>query len=93
LTQITLRWGRELNARDEATKRSPKGKLEAGTHKQTMESIRPLLKTLQKHICALDVRTHLMHITKLIIVERNYIQANNAYMELAIGNCRFSSSQ
>jgi len=86
LIYLLKRWGRQLNERDEAVKRSPQGKLEAGTHKQTMENIKPLLRLLEKHTCALDIRTHLIHIARLCILDRDYIRANNAYMELAIGN-------
>lgn len=86
LVYLLKRWGRQLNARDETTKRTPQGKLEAGTHKQTMEHIKPLLLSLEKHSCNVDIRTHLINICKLCIIDRDYIQANNAYMELAIGN-------
>ena len=40
LNYLLKRWGRELNSRDEAVKRSPIGKLESGTHKQTLENLR-----------------------------------------------------
>uniref|UniRef100_A0A0M3I9B6 Pre-mRNA-splicing factor 18 n=2 Tax=Ascaris lumbricoides TaxID=6252 RepID=A0A0M3I9B6_ASCLU len=83
---ILTRWGRALNARDELTKRSARGKLAATMHKQTMEHLRPLLSSLERHTTNADIRQHIVKICRLIIIERDYIRANNAYMEMAIGN-------
>uniref|UniRef100_A0A914ZN80 Pre-mRNA-splicing factor 18 n=1 Tax=Parascaris univalens TaxID=6257 RepID=A0A914ZN80_PARUN len=83
---ILSRWGRALNARDELTKRSAEGKLAATMHKQTMEHLRPLLSSLERHTTNADIRQHIVKICRLIIIERDYIRANNAYMEMAIGN-------
>ncbi|KAI6174666.1 PRP18-like protein [Aphelenchoides bicaudatus] len=78
LTHILKRWGAELNARKEEVKRSPAGKLDATTHRQTMEHMKPLLVSLEKHTCDNNIRGHLGKIVKLC--------ANSAYMEMAIGN-------
>ncbi|VDM94672.1 unnamed protein product [Onchocerca ochengi] len=83
---ILTRWGKALNARDEIEKRSAEGKLAATMHKQTMEHLRPLMKNLEKHNVNADIREHLIKICRLIIIDRDYIRANNAYMEMAIGN-------
>uniref|UniRef100_A0A0N4VPI3 Pre-mRNA-splicing factor 18 n=1 Tax=Enterobius vermicularis TaxID=51028 RepID=A0A0N4VPI3_ENTVE len=83
---ILKRWGRALNSRDELTKRSPEGKAAATKHKQTMEHLRPLQNMLQKHTVNADIREHLIKICRLIVIDRDYIKANNAYMEMAIGN-------
>ncbi|KHN82577.1 Pre-mRNA-splicing factor 18 [Toxocara canis] len=83
---ILTRWGRALNARDELTKRSAQGKLAATMHKQTMEHLRPLMSSLERHTTNTDIREHIVKICRLIIIERDYIRANNAYMEMAIGN-------
>ncbi|VIO87614.1 geranylgeranyl pyrophosphate synthetase, putative [Brugia malayi] len=83
---ILTRWGKALNARDEVEKRSAEGKLAATMHKQTMEHLRPLMKNLEKHNVNADIREHLIKICRLIIIDRDYIRANNAYMEMAIGN-------
>ncbi|VDK86824.1 unnamed protein product [Litomosoides sigmodontis] len=83
---ILTRWGRALNARDEVEKRSAEGKLAATMHKQTMEHLRPLMKNLEKHNVNADIREHLIKICRLLIIDRDYIRANNAYMEMAIGN-------
>ncbi|MFH4974581.1 hypothetical protein AB6A40_001290 [Gnathostoma spinigerum] len=83
---ILTRWARALNARDEAEKRSAQGKLDSGQHKQTMEHLKPLLTSLERHNVNVDIRQHLSKICRLIIIDRDYIRANNAYMEMAIGN-------
>ncbi|VDN02010.1 unnamed protein product [Thelazia callipaeda] len=83
---ILTRWGKALNAREESEKRSAEGKLAATMHKQTMDHLRPFLKNLEKRNVNADIREHLIKICRLIIIDRDYIQANNAYMEMAIGN-------
>lgn len=80
LIYLLKRWGRELNSREEAIKRSPQGKLDSGMHKQTMENLRPLMNSLERHTCNFDIRIHLIHICRLCIIERDYIKANTAYM-------------
>lgn len=82
IVYLLKRWGRELNARDEATKRSDIGKLDAGFHKQSMDYLRPLMESLRKHTCNFDIRIHLIQICRLIIIDRDYIKANTAYMVL-----------
>lgn len=74
LVHILKRWGDELNSREEAIKRSPVGKLEAGTHRQTMEHLKPLLEQLKVHSCNNDIRGHLCHIVRLCVIDRDYIQ-------------------
>jgi len=82
---ILQRWGRDLNARPENVKRSIQGKFEAATHTQTVEHLKPLFNSLKNKTVAADIIVHLVHITKFLL-ERNYIKANNAYMEMAVGN-------
>lgn len=77
ITHILKRWGEQLNERDESVKRSPEGKLEAGTHKQTMENLKPLMKSLKAHSTNNDIRGHLCHIVRLCVIERDYIQVRN----------------
>ncbi|XGW29362.1 hypothetical protein V3C99_008855 [Haemonchus contortus] len=83
---LITRWGMELNRRDDEEKKSPEGKLQASIHKQTVMNLRPLLNSLENHSCNNDIRHHLTNICRLLIIERNYILANNAYMTMAIGN-------
>ncbi|KAL7080575.1 hypothetical protein ACQ4LE_000436 [Meloidogyne hapla] len=86
ITYILKRWAKELNARPETIKRSPIGKFNAGMQKQTVEHMNPLVKSLEKHSVNSDIRAHLITITRFCVLEKDYIQANNAYMEMAIGN-------
>lgn len=44
------------------------------------------MRSLDKYSVNNDIRHHLINICRLCIVDRNYIVANNAYMEMAIGN-------
>ncbi|WKY06865.1 hypothetical protein Q1695_006780 [Nippostrongylus brasiliensis] len=83
---LITRWGMELNRRDDEEKKSPAGKLQASIHKQTVMNLKPLLNSLENHNCNNDIRHHLTNICRLLIIERNYILANNAYMTMAIGN-------
>ncbi|EYB84204.1 hypothetical protein Y032_0321g2417 [Ancylostoma ceylanicum] len=83
---LITRWGKELNRRDDEEKKSPAGKLQASIHKQTVMNLKPLLNSLENHSCNNDIRHHLTNICRLLIIDRNYILANNAYMTMAIGN-------
>ncbi|CAK5106894.1 unnamed protein product [Meloidogyne enterolobii] len=86
INYIMKRWAKELNARPEQIKRSPAGKVQAGMQKQTVEHMNPLVKSLEKHSVNSDIRAHLTTITRFCVLDKDYIQANNAYMEMAIGN-------
>jgi len=68
------RWGRQLNERSEEVKRSAKGRAEAGTHRQTVENVRPLVESLSKYTCNSDIRVHLAQICRLVIIDRDYIR-------------------
>lgn len=83
---LITRWGKELNQRDDEEKKSPSGKLQASIHKQSVMNLKPLLNSLENHTCNNDIRHHLANICRLLIIDRNYILANNAYMTMAIGN-------
>ncbi|KJH52738.1 Prp18 domain protein, partial [Dictyocaulus viviparus] len=83
---LITRWGKELNKRDDDEKKSPAGKLQASIHKQSVMNLKPLLTSLENHTCNNDIRHHLTNICRLLIIDRNYILANNAYMTMAIGN-------
>uniref|UniRef100_A0A915KL12 Pre-mRNA-splicing factor 18 n=1 Tax=Romanomermis culicivorax TaxID=13658 RepID=A0A915KL12_ROMCU len=82
---ILQKWGRELNSRPMDEKRSSTGKFALATYTQTREYLNPLFKKLKTKMCLPDIREHLVNIT-LCLLKRDYIQANNCYMEMAIGN-------
>merc|ERR1712227_593497 len=78
-------WAAELNSRAEDIKRSFRGKLASATHGQTVSYIKPLFRQLKRKSlppeilsCIADVIRHML--------DRHYLKANDAYLEMAIGN-------
>ena len=82
---IMTMWGHELNSRHEVEKMTVKGRMDAAQYKQTMGYLKPLLKMLRKSTLTEDIRDSLSNMVKFITY-RNYIVANEKYMEMAIGN-------
>ena len=78
-------WGKELNCRHEMEKMTVKGRMEAATFTQTKGYVKPLLKMLRKNQLTDDIRDSLSNMVKYIM-QRDYILANEKYMEMAIGN-------
>jgi pre-mRNA-splicing factor 18 len=64
---------------------STQGKISSATYTQTQSYLRPLLKQLKSNKVAEDILKHLIIITKFLL-ERNYVKANDAYLQMAIGN-------
>merc|ERR1719499_1521544 len=62
-----------------------RGKMDSGTFTQTKMYIKPLLKLLKKNTMSDDIRDSLTSMVKYIM-HRDYIMANEKYMEMAIGN-------
>ncbi|CAD6193540.1 unnamed protein product [Caenorhabditis auriculariae] len=86
LNYLLARWGKVLNDRPADVKKTPQGLHEASVHKQTNMHLKPLLTSLESYNVNNDIRHHLAKICKTLVIERNYIEANNFYMEMAIGN-------
>jgi len=78
-------WSRELFSRNEEDATSVKGRMEAATFNQTRAYVKPLLKMLRKHQLTDDIRDSLSSIVRYVL-QRDYILANEKYMEMAIGN-------
>ncbi|KFM57383.1 Pre-mRNA-splicing factor 18, partial [Stegodyphus mimosarum] len=78
-------WGQKLNSRPETEKTSMKGKLASATYTQTQDYIRPLFRRLKKENCPEDILEHLVLIVNYML-DRNYVKANDAYLQMAIGN-------
>merc|ERR1719432_474634 len=78
-------WGKELNERREEDKMNLGGKMDSGTFTQTKMYIKPLLKLLKKNTMSDDIRDSLSSMVKYIM-HKDYILANEKYMEMAIGN-------
>lgn len=78
-------WGNQLNSRSTAEKMSTKGKMASATYAQTREYLKPLLRKLKNKSLPEDITDSLTDIVKHLL-ERNYILASDAYLQMAIGN-------
>lgn len=78
-------WGKKLNDRSEADKQSTQGKIATATYGQTQAYLKPLFKQLKKGSIAGDILKHLILIIKHML-DRNYVKASDAYLQMAIGN-------
>jgi pre-mRNA-splicing factor 18 len=78
-------WGQHLNAREEHDKLSVKGKLASATYTQTVDYLRPLMRKLTTNTLTDDILEALMEIVQFML-DKEYIRANDAYLEMAIGN-------
>lgn len=78
-------WGRKLNDRNESEKRSTQGRLLTAIYTQTQDYLKPMFKQLTKETIAEDILKHLILIVKHLL-ERDYVKANDAYLQMAIGN-------
>ncbi|ODM95472.1 Pre-mRNA-splicing factor 18 [Orchesella cincta] len=72
-------WGKHLNSRPEEEKLSMRGKLASATYTQTQEYLRNRNKLSDDILeCLKDIVMYML--------DKNYIKANDAYLEMAIGN-------
>lgn len=78
-------WGKQLNDRSEADKTSPQGKIDSVTYTQTQAYLKPLFRQLKHNKVADDILKHLVHIVRHLL-ERDYVKANDYYLQMAIGN-------
>ncbi|XP_071491296.1 pre-mRNA-splicing factor 18-like [Diadema antillarum] len=78
-------WAQELNSRPEDLKRSTKGRLQSATYSQTSAYLRPLLNKLKKKTLSADILDSLVAIVRFML-QREYVKANDAYLQMAIGN-------
>nr|CAG4644689.1 EOG090X03WO [Leptodora kindtii] len=86
LMQLLLQiWGQKLNSRSEAEKRSVKGKRASATYAQTRSYLKPLFKKLRNKSIQDDILDSLTIIIQHLL-DRNYVAANDAYLQMAIGN-------
>ncbi|CAH3984310.1 pre-mRNA-splicing factor 18 [Pieris brassicae] len=78
-------WGQQLTSATAAEKTSTKHKMTRATYTQTQVYLKPLMRKLKKKNLPEDICDSLMEITKHLL-ERNYIMASDAYLQMAIGN-------
>ena len=78
-------WGRELNCRSSSVKASFEGKKKSAIYRQTISYMQPLLRNLRKKRVSSDILCALKKIC-IHLMELEYIKANDAYLDMAIGN-------
>ncbi|XP_046671778.1 pre-mRNA-splicing factor 18 [Homalodisca vitripennis] len=85
LQYLMKMWSNELNSKAGSEKISQKGKLAMAKYTQTQAYLKPLLRKLKSKTLPEDISDSLTEIVKHIL-DRNYIKANEAYLQMAIGN-------
>ncbi|XP_038667869.1 pre-mRNA-splicing factor 18 isoform X1 [Scyliorhinus canicula] len=78
-------WAKDLNAREDYLKCSVQGKLAGATHQQTESYLKPLFRKLRKKTLSQDIKESITDIIKFML-QREYVKANDAYLQMAIGN-------
>ncbi|XP_047678683.1 pre-mRNA-splicing factor 18 isoform X2 [Tachysurus fulvidraco] len=78
-------WAKDLNSREDHIKRSVQGKVASATHKQTESYLKPLFRKLRKKALSADIKESITDIIKFML-QREYVKANDAYLQMAIGN-------
>ncbi|KAI9197276.1 Prp18 domain-containing protein [Polychytrium aggregatum] len=78
-------WEKYLKERPDEVRRTNEGKLQSATQAQSAEYMKPFFKGLKKRTVPHDVVAHLAEICKLL-QQREYLQANDAYLRMSIGN-------
>ncbi|KAJ8984259.1 hypothetical protein NQ317_007491 [Molorchus minor] len=82
---ILEKWSEELQNRSAADKAGNKGKLIHATNTQTQEYLKPLLRKLKNFTLPEDISDSLTEIV-VHLLNRNYLKASDAYLQMAIGN-------
>ncbi|XP_076041361.1 pre-mRNA processing factor 18 [Oratosquilla oratoria] len=82
---ILQMWGKNLNSRKEGDKMAVKGKMDSATYTQTQAYLKPLIKRLKKKTLPDDILECLTEIV-VFCLQRDYVKANDAYLQMAIGN-------
>lgn len=78
-------WGMDLEQRSEEEKRTRQGKVDTTTFVQTKKYIKPLFQLLKTRNLEPGMRQNLVKVCRHL-KERNYVDANHAYLSIAIGN-------
>ncbi|XP_044259640.1 pre-mRNA-splicing factor 18 [Tribolium madens] len=78
-------WNEQLQNRPAEEKRGTKGKLALATYTQTQQYLKPLLRKLKSFTLPEDISDSLTEIV-VHLMNRNYLKASDAYLQMAIGN-------
>ena len=82
---ILKKWSHELSERDIDEKKSVQGKIETALHSQTCAYMKPLFRKLKSNALQDDILESLINVVNCVL-KRNYIRANEFFLEMAIGN-------
>lgn len=82
---ILKKWSHELNERDINEKKTVQGKIETALHSQTCAYMKPLFRKLKSNTLQDDILESLINVVNCVL-KRNYIRANEFFLEMAIGN-------
>jgi pre-mRNA-splicing factor 18 len=82
---ILKKWSQELNERELDEKKSVQGKIETALHSQTCAYMKPLFRKLKSNTLQDDILESLINVVNCVL-KRNYIRANEFFLEMAIGN-------
>jgi len=85
LKKLLREWEEELNNRPKEVKMSTHGKVDAATHKQTRQYLKPFFKGLKDRTANAEI---VKYVAKLadFCQKREYIKAHESYLTMAIGN-------
>lgn len=78
-------WAKDYKTRSEDSKRSLEAKLAGATQRQTESYLKPLLRKLKHKKTPRDILAFLTIII-MSLLEREYVKANDSYLQMAIGN-------
>lgn len=78
-------WNAQLNSGAASERMATKSKIARATYTQTRVYMKPLLRKLKNNSLPEDILDSLTDIAKLLL-DRNYIKASDAYLQMAIGN-------
>lgn len=78
-------WNAQLNSGAASERMATKSKIARATYTQTRVYMRPLLRKLRNKSLPEDILDSLTDIVRLLL-DRNYIKASDAYLQMAIGN-------
>lgn len=82
---ILKMWHNQVNSYSQTARMSANVKIARATCAQTKVYMKPLLRKLKKKTLPEDILDSLTDITKRLL-NRNYIKASDAYLQMAIGN-------
>lgn len=85
LKRLLREWEQELRNQADEVRRSNQGKLAAAMQKQSAEYIKPFFRLLKRKQVEADIIGRITEIIQFM-QRREYVNANDAYLRLSIGN-------